>query len=112
VADDAVMEALRADVDRIIERITTLEQTGVARESVRRLETLFTEQRSSIERQLKAGLEGIDARFNGLESEMRYLNGDIRESVDNLRNDMNRRFDTLDEVLRVLRQMLNGRAPT
>jgi hypothetical protein len=60
---------------------------------VKRLEALVPEQRSALEREMRAGFQGINARFDGLEAELRF------------------RFEQLDrieETLAFIRSRFNG----
>ena len=53
------LQALRAEHDALVGR-------------VKRLEALVADRTTGIEREIRAGFQAINARFDGLEAELRY----------------------------------------
>jgi hypothetical protein len=95
MAEPDTLEAIRADFIALQARM-------------KRLETLVPEQRSALEREMRAGFEavegnfkGIHARFDGLETELRYRFEQFEAGYE----DISKRLDSLEAFLR---SKLNG----
>jgi hypothetical protein len=89
MTDDS-LEALRADYDKLANR-------------VKQLEALSAEQRGALERQMRGGFEemrgasrGVGARFDGVESELRYR----FEQIDSRFDDLGARLDRIETLIR------------
>jgi hypothetical protein len=93
------LKAPRADYDKLAGRVKRLEAE----------QRMVAEQRVALERQFRAGFEemrgafrGIGARFDGLESELRYR----FEQTDARFDDLTARLERIDGMLR--RAVSNG----
>jgi len=91
MTDETAIQALRADHDALAGR-------------VKRLEALLGEQKGALEREMRAGFQGVNSRFDGLEAELRYR-FDQLDRVETRVDDISKRLEQLEAFLR---QRLNG----
>jgi hypothetical protein len=85
------IEAIRHDFDELAAR-------------VRRLESHVADRQGALEREMRAGFQGVNARFDGLESELRHR----FEQIDRLEERSDEVIARLSRIEGMLAKALNG----